>query len=104
MKNSFNLILGFNLIKNFWTWKTITSIAIHVTKDYAKEFFNKKNFMIKKLHDNNIFPHSKNTHNLKFMKFEFDQNSMYVFIISKVQKYFTTCKWCVIHMTYKRKL
>jgi hypothetical protein len=29
---------------------------------------------------------------------------MYIFIISKVQESFTTCKWCVIHMTYKTKV
>jgi hypothetical protein len=29
---------------------------------------------------------------------------MYVSIISKVQEYFTTSKWCVIDMTYKNKV
>jgi len=29
---------------------------------------------------------------------------MYVVIISKVQESFTTCKWCVIHMTNKTKV
>ncbi len=50
------------------------------------------------------YPHSKSTHNLKFMKFDIKKNSMYVFIMSKVQKYFPTCKWCVIHITYKKML
>jgi hypothetical protein len=38
-KKSFNFILGFNLIKDFWTWKTITSEVVYFTKDYAKDFF-----------------------------------------------------------------
>jgi hypothetical protein len=56
MKNSFNVFLGFNLIKDFWTWKTITSKVVHFTKDYAKDFINRKFLMIKKLHDNYLLP------------------------------------------------
>jgi hypothetical protein len=39
-ENSFNFFLGFNLIKDFWIWKTITSKVVHFTKDYAKDFLN----------------------------------------------------------------
>jgi len=69
-----------------------------------------RNFLIKKNYDKKIYmivtyyPHSKSTHNKKFMELEFFENSMYVFIIAKVQESFTTCKWCVIHMTYKKAL
>jgi hypothetical protein len=48
MKNSYNLLMGFNLIKDFWTWKIITSKAIHFTKDHANNFLNKEFLMIKK--------------------------------------------------------
>jgi hypothetical protein len=60
MKNSFNYF-GFQF-KNFWTWSTITSKAIHFIKNYAKDFFNFF-FMIQNLHDSNLLPtlkkHSK---------------------------------------------
>jgi hypothetical protein len=43
---------------------------------------------------------SKNTHNVKYVKFEIFRNSKY---ISKFQKSFTTCKWGVMYMTYETK-
>jgi len=49
IKNTFNLFSGSNLIKDFWTWKTITSKVVHFTKDYAKDFFNKEFFDDKKI-------------------------------------------------------
>jgi hypothetical protein len=49
IKSSFNLVLGFNLIMDFWTWKIVTSKVVHFTKDYGEDFFNKKILMIKKL-------------------------------------------------------
>jgi hypothetical protein len=55
-KKSFNFILDFNLIKDFWTWKTITSKVVHFSKDYAKDIFNKELFMIKKILDSNLLP------------------------------------------------
>jgi len=48
MKNSFNLFLGFNLIKGLLNLKKITSKVIHFTKDYVKDFLNEEIFMIKK--------------------------------------------------------
>jgi hypothetical protein len=48
MKNSFNFLLGFNLLKDFWAWKTITSKVVHFTKDYAKDSLNKEFLKIKK--------------------------------------------------------
>jgi len=47
------------------------------------------------------YPHSKNTHNLKDMKFEIFTISKF-FQFSKFQKSFTTCKWGVMSMTYKQ--
>jgi hypothetical protein len=45
MKNSFNLCLGFNLIRGHLNLKNnYTSKALHFTKDYAKDFLNNKKF------------------------------------------------------------
>ncbi len=48
------------------------------------------------------YPHSKNTHNLKFMNVLILTNSKSIF--KKIQKFFTTCKWGVMYMTSKTKL
>jgi hypothetical protein len=48
------------------------------------------------------YPHSKNTHNLKNVEFE---NICKVFFkIKNFEKSFTTCKWVVMCMTYKKKV
>jgi hypothetical protein len=48
------------------------------------------------------YPHSKNTHNLKVVKFEFLKIKNLLNIILKFQKSFTTCKWGVMYMISKK--
>jgi len=52
MKNSFNLFLGFDLIKGLLNLKN----SYIKRKDYAKDFINKYFFMIKNLHDSDLLP------------------------------------------------
>jgi len=47
------------------------------------------------------YTHSKNIHNSKVVEFENFKNSKYVL---NFQKSFTTCKWGVKYMTWKKKL
>ncbi len=51
-----------------------------------------------------VYPHSKNTHNLEVMKFEFFKIKNPLNRILKFQKSFTTCKWDVMYMASKTKL
>jgi hypothetical protein len=44
---------------------------VNFTKDQVKDYFNKIILMVKNLDDNTYYSHSKNTHNLKDMEFDF---------------------------------
>ncbi len=50
------------------------------------------------------YPHLENTHNLKFVDFEFFKNKNLLNTVKKFQKSFTTCKRGVMYMTSKKKL
>jgi hypothetical protein len=50
------------------------------------------------------YPRSKNTHNLKVVKFEIKKIKNLLNGILKSQKSFTTRKWGVMYMTFKTKL
>ncbi len=49
------------------------------------------------------YPNSKNTHNLKFMEFEHLKIENLLSKKLKFQKFFTTCKWGVMYMTFTMK-
>ncbi len=52
------------------------------------------------------YPHSKNIHNLRVVKFFNSKNKKsieHLQIILKLQKSFTTCKWGIMYMTSKTK-
>jgi hypothetical protein len=44
----------------------------------------------------------KNTHNFKFVVFEFFFNSKYNFQIFKISKSFVRCEWAIMCMTYEQ--
>jgi hypothetical protein len=104
IKNQFDPILGFGLVKNFWKWKFLSLNKDIFTKSFQRTHIIKSKLMGKKWDDNNLLDtlkkHSqfKKMWNSKTSKIQ----SIYTwkFKFSKLQDCFTKNKWGIMYMMY----
>ncbi len=60
--------------------------------------------IVRNLNDINLLPTLKEHSQFESHEiWNFQKFKIYCFKISKFEEFFTTCKWCVIYMTYKKR-